>query len=518
MADSLPSPTVATLLCGVCLLLVHLYYRCRSFYTRSRGRPLPPGPRPLPIVGNLFDIPKRHPWRIYKELSKQYGKITSFQAMGQTLVVIDDPAIAVELLEKRSTVYSSRPDSIVVEMLGFRWNVGLMPYGQGWRSRRRVVWQHFHPGILHRYNLLLETNAQRILRRLLAGSADELEDNIRYSLGTALIQVSYGLEAAEVDDKHIATFEDAIESLELLLSGANILEFLPFLARLPTWFPGMGILRRIAHYRQAIVAMKDDTWNDAKTAKRSGNAPASVAGALLEKLSHLDENVSTQEDLYKEAVVVAYAAGIDTTYVSLCSFFLAMSLFPNVQKKAREELDVVVGSTRLPTLADRPNLPYIGAIVKEVLRWHIATPLGLAHLSTADDEYDGFFIPEGSLVMANVWSILHNPEKYPQPDAFVPERFIKDGSLSMDAGDPANFLFGFGRRICPGRYFAEAALFIYIASVLHTLEISPPLDEGGRPIHIEPRPTSGLVSQLEDCRCNVKPRADWADALIRGSG
>ena len=83
-----------------------------------------------------------------------------------------------------------------------------------------------------------------------------------------------------------------------------------------------------------------------------------------------------------------------------------MSLCPDVQKKAREELDAVVGPDRLPALVDRPKLPYINAIMKETLRWHTATPMAIAHTSTADDTYDGFFIPQGSTVMVNAWCVV----------------------------------------------------------------------------------------------------------------
>ena len=149
--------------------------------------------------------------------------------------------------------------------------------------------------------------------------------------------------------------------------------------------------------------------------------------------------------------------------------FLAMSLYPEVQSKAQHELDSVVGRSRLPALADRPSLPYLNAIVKETLRWHTATPLGVPHLSVADDEYDGMFIPVNSIVMVNAWyvvfrfystgtapgmltrstlrSILHDPKMYTEPDAFIPERYLsQDGKPNQDVRDPGSVIFGFGRR------------------------------------------------------------------------
>lgn len=147
-----------------------------------------------------------------------------------------------------------------------------------------------------------------------------------------------------------------------------------------------------------------------------------------------------------------------------------MSLYPDVQKRAQAELDAVVGPSRLPEHADRDALPYLDAIVKETMRWHPATPVGVSHFSTTDDEYDGHFIPKASIVVVNIWyqyplrclswpwsvpvrsfhfsprSILHDADTYPQPDEFIPERFLKDGQLNPEVRDPATVLFGFGRR------------------------------------------------------------------------
>jgi hypothetical protein len=91
------------------------------------------------------------------------------------------------------------------------------------------------------------------------------------------------------------------------------------------------------------------------------------------------------------------------TVCSIETFFLAMTLYPQVQRKAQDEIDRVLGAGRLPKVADRASLPYIDAVVKEVLRWHPVAPMGIPHMSVADDIYEGYFIPKGSLVMPNIW-------------------------------------------------------------------------------------------------------------------
>ncbi|KAI0274196.1 cytochrome P450 [Russula aff. rugulosa BPL654] len=152
-----------------------------------------------------------------------------------------------------------------------------------------------------------------------------------------------------------------------------------------------------------------------------------------------------------------YIAGLDTTVSSMSSLFLALVLFPHVQRRAQAELDVVVGRDRLPTFDDRPRLPYIEALCKELMRWNMVTPIGLPHSSTTDDIYKGFFIPKGSIVVANAWAILHDPETYPDPEEFKPERFLnEDGSVRED---PAlSLVFGVGKRICPGRHLVDSTV------------------------------------------------------------
>jgi len=188
-------------------------------------------------------------------------------------------------------------------------------------------------------------------------------------------------------------------------------------------------------------------------------------------------------------------------------------------KKAQEELDRVVGSDRLPQLSDQEDLPYISALIKELLRWTCPLPLGLPKRVTEDDIYKGYFIPAGTTILENIWQVLYltrwrwkidvrvclvyrgicyDDEVYPQPQLFDPERFLKDGKLDRSVKDPEDRVFGAGRRydyaramvltltaffffsvarICPGRYFALRSLFLNVSRTLSVFDIEAPVGE-----------------------------------------
>lgn len=133
------------------------------------------------------------------------------------------------------------------------------------------------------------------------------------------------------------------------------------------------------------------------------------------------------------------------------TFVLAMSLYPEVQKKAQKIVDAAIGGERLPDFSDFGSIPYIDAIISEVLRWKPPLPLSIPHGATEDDHYNGFLIPKGSIVVANICAVLQDEKVYgPSTDRFIPERFMTDAgrvnpNLSSDAA------FGYGRRQCPGK-------------------------------------------------------------------
>ena len=215
-----------------------------------------------------------------------------------------------------------------------------------------------------------------------------------------------------------------------------------------------------------------------------------------------------------------------------------MVLYPEAQQKAQEEIDAVVGTGRLPDFDDEASLPYVSALCEEVQRWHPAAPTGklmlssfieertvmhfsaIPHRLTSDDIYEGYFLPAGSMVIANAWCVelclicawplnlklcramLHDDAVFPEPDKFKPERFLGPITKCPDVA------FGFGRRTCPGRFMARSSLWIGVVSVLAAFKVSPKLDERGMPILPEEKYDTGLISCVFPLWCVVKKGHD----------
>ena len=173
-------------------------------------------------------------------------------------------------------------------------------------------------------------------------------------------------------------------------------------------------------------------------------------------------------------------AGGETSATALLWWLLAMIAFPEVQSRAHAELDEVVGNARPPTFADIPSLPYIRAMVKETLRWALIVPFGVPHATSADDWYEGMFIPKGTICLQNMRVINSEPDVFGSDAAtrFDPARYLDREIRVFDGREEGHLTFGFGRRICPGRYVAEGTLAIDIATMLWAMRFERP--EGAR--------------------------------------
>ncbi|KAI0691793.1 CyP450 monooxygenase [Cerioporus squamosus] len=499
--------------------LIILYARSRvSWNSRARGRSLPPGPRGLPFLGNVLDLRKGRPWLTFNKLREKYGPILYFEAFRQPIVVLGSPDAVLEYLDRRSANTSDRLKAPSISLTGHEWSFGLMPYGPAWRRQRRIFWQYFHPGAIDRYRPVQLAAMQTFLVKV-ASHPDQLDMYIQYTFTTAVLKMAYGIDVKDENDEVLTYIDTGLQGSRELIIGGFLVDYFPVLRYMPSFFPGCGFHKLFARWREDNKLLRDMPFRRYEEAVNRNKTPACI---LTDIISSADDDVkespSDLTTIANDVMSTIYIAGSDTTSSVLKTFCLAMSLYPDVQQKAHAELDAVVGHDRLPDFDDRDSLIYVDAIIKESLRWMNVTPLGLAHSTTEDDEFGEYFIPAGSIVMGNIWACMHDPDIYEDPDVFRPERFIRDDKLTSDVRDPYEFVFGFGRRICPGRYFGDAALFINISAMLHVFNITPPVDGNGKEIKIEPRMLDCVVSRPEDFRCDIKPRGPWAEKLISAVG
>lgn len=216
-------------------------------------------------------------------------------------------------------------------------------------------------------------------------------------------------------------------------------------------------------------------------------------------------------------------AGSDTTSSTLYGWVQAMVLFPDVQKRAQEEIEAVVGEDRLPTMDDEPKMQYIRGCVKESLRWMPTTPTGaVPHAVMQDDFYMGYRIPAGAGVINNVWGIHYDERRYPNPRRFDPDRFkddyqsAYDSAINPDVSKRDHFTFGAGRRLCAGTHVAERSLFLAISRILWAFDIKPEIDENGNPIlPDQDKLTQGFVAMPEKYQCRIIPRSEKRALMVQ---
>ncbi|THH14168.1 hypothetical protein EW146_g6132 [Bondarzewia mesenterica] len=468
-------------------------YRTRSH--PSYLPPSPPGPKPLPLLGNLLSLPSAKPWETYaswsrENKSKPFGDLISVRTFGQLSVIVNTLEAAKELLERRSAVYSDRPLIPMIEMMEWDFNLGLMPYSDKWRRGRKVFHQHFHARVAVVYQPLQEECARALLKLLLEKPKDFLA-HLRIYAAKIAMTIAYAHDVEPSGDRYIDIAERSVAMVSnSVFPGAVLVNVFPFLRNLPDWFPGTYFKTYAKRCAALTREMRDKPFEAVKACMVDGAARPSLTMTLLEE-NEARGGGEAGEDVIKDVAALTYLAGEDTTVSALTTVILALVLHPSVQRRAQAELDRVVGRACLPTFEQREALPYVGAVCRETLRWIPVTPLGVTHSAYQDDIYKGWGVPKGTHIIINAWAMLHNPEEYEDPESFKPERFLnEDGTLNNDEVQPA---FGFGRRICPGRHLASATLWIMVASILAVYDIEKAQDDTGTDIPVSVDCTDGVV-------------------------
>ena len=296
--------------------------------------------------------------------------------------------------------------------------------------------------------------------------------------------------------------------------GAWPVDFIPFLKYLPEGLPCMSFKKVARKWSKINRMVIEAPYAFVRQQMAKGIQRPSYVASLVEQHLNKTENGTLDEDLetaIKRTAAVMYAGAADTTVSSIHSFILAMVLFPEVQRKAQEEIDTVVGTGRLPEFEDRGKLSYVDALVKETLRWLPVAPTGIPHMADDEINYRGFCIPKGAYLVPGTWWFLHDPQTYSNPSCFDPDRYLEP----RHEPDPAEHAFGYGRRICPGKYLADETLFLTIARILAVFDITKAIDKQGKEITPKVQTVPGVNSRPVEFPYNIKPRSAIHTDLIQ---
>ncbi|ODV94023.1 hypothetical protein PACTADRAFT_3984 [Pachysolen tannophilus NRRL Y-2460] len=501
------------------LILFVLFTIYEILQIGKRNPRLPPGPPTVPIFGNFLQIPKKNVHLKFQEWAKTYGPIYSLILGTKVVIVLNSPDAIKELLDKKSTIYSSRPEIYVGQDLisgGLRFV--FLPYNDTWRMARKMIHKLLNIKAAVKYIPYQEQENRQMMVDLL-NNPDDFHKHLRRYSTSLTTQLVFGWRSPLYEDPKVSQIFEGFEKFAVASQiSHSLMDYFPILRYVPDFLNPSARQAKELHKEEKALYMS--YMVNCREAIKEGKVGPCFCADMLES----QKKLGFSDDLACYISGTLLEAGSDTTAGVLVGFIMAMVCFPEVQKIAREEVDRVVGPDRMPTMDDEENLQYIRWVEKETLRWMPTSIMGIApHSANKDDEYMGYWIPAGAHVINNVWTLNHDEKRYPKPREFKPERYVND---SLRAGESAalsdanlrdHFTFGAGRRICPGMHLAERSLFLAMARILWTFEISHATDSEGNEIPVNPLAISGgIVARHEPFKAKFTVRSKSKEDLVRG--
>ncbi|XP_014376321.1 cytochrome P450 2K6-like isoform X2 [Alligator sinensis] len=453
------------------ILTVLSIMKIGSFWNSSIREDFPPGPRPLPIIGNLHIIDLKRPYRTLLKLSETYGPIFSIQMGFTKMVVLSDYETVKEALVNQADAFAERPKVPVFEDFSNGYGI-TFSHGENWKVMRRftlTTLRDFGMGKRAIEDQIVE-ECEHLIKSLESQKGKPFEPTITMNAAVANIIISILLgERFDYEDPRF------IRLLHLIHENARLLG-LPSV-QIYNLFPALGFLLK-GH--KTVLRNRDELHAFIKVVfierfkKLDKNDQRSFIDAFLvrQQEEKSDTNVYFHNDNLKSLVSNLFAAGMETTYTTLRWGILLMMKYPEIQQKVQDEIMTVLGSNP-PRIKHRTKMPYTDAVVHEIQRTANILPLSAPHMTTVDVTLKGYFIAKGTYIIPFLGSVLKDKSQWEKPDTFYPEHFLD--SEGKFVKKEAFLPFSAGRRICAGETLAKMELFLFFTSLLQRFTFQPAL-------------------------------------------
>ncbi|XP_014673139.1 PREDICTED: cytochrome P450 2C23-like [Priapulus caudatus] len=463
--------------CTALLLAVSVYLLVTYLTRKPAGSP--PGPRGLPVVGSLLHLGRTNPLAALTELGEKYGPIFSIYFGPRFTVVLNDYELIKEAFLKQGEAFSGRAHAFIIKSLmsDEKGNLhGILETdGAHWKEQRKFALSGLRDFGMGKMSMegKIQEEAEVLLNEI-KGNAGRPVD-YQFLLGNAVSNVICNIVFGSRFEYDHADFQQLLTLLNENVRQAGNLEMLNFLPWL-RFIPGAGrgqYLGFLARVDKGVSWVKQRIAEHKKSFDRDNIRD--FVDLYIKQIEDMAQNKSTTFT-YDEAPYVItnlFAAGTETTATTLRWSLLYMTYYPHVAKKVQEEIDAVIGRGRLPSMKDKPNMPYTEATILELQRLAHVVPLAIPHAITKENTtLRGYQIPNGTMVFANLYAVHRDPKRFPEPDVMKPERFLdENGKLS---NSEHLIPFSIGWRVCLGEMLAKMELFLFFTAFLQNFDILPP--------------------------------------------
>ncbi|XP_020260546.1 geraniol 8-hydroxylase-like isoform X1 [Asparagus officinalis] len=459
----------------LCLTLIAFTFAIIFYLLNPKSKTnLPPGPKPLPIVGNLFILGDK-PHRSLAQLAKSYGPIISLKLGQVTTIVVSSPDLAREVLVKKDQSFCSRSIPDAVRIVGhYDGSPVWLPANQKWKNLRIICRSQLFTSQRLDSNIALRHKKVRELVEYLRerGEAKEAVDIGRVvftAVMNSLTNTLFSIDMVDPRSDSAQEFRDLVWGIMEVVGSANVSDFFPLVRELDL----QGKRRRTEGYFRKLHRIFDELIDRKLKEIELGNeTDKDFLDALLNGQNKLDRYdikpllvVTTSNFPSTCDLKDVFVAGTDTSSSTVEWAMAELLRNPDIMAKARAELlESFDKETELDEL-DILSLPYLQAIVKETLRLHPPGPFLLPRQNETNTELFGYSIPKHSRILVNVWAIGRHESVWKDPDIFMPERFL-ESDVDYKGRDFELIPFGAGRRICPGLPLALRIVHLMLASLL----------------------------------------------------